>query len=104
MAKKAYRVRNWKDYNKSLVQRGSLTFWFSKNLIDHWRSDGKDKGHRNQKYSNMVILCGLTIRQLFRLPLRATEGLMNSLIDLIKIPVTAPHYSTLSRRGKTVEV
>jgi len=104
MAKIAYRVRNWKDYNKSLVQRGSLTFWFSKDLIDHWRTDKKDKCHGNQRYSNMVILCGLTLRQLFRLPLRATEGLMNSLIELIKLPVTTPNYSTLSRRGKTLEV
>ena len=33
MAKKAYRVRNWQDYNKSLVRRGSLTFWFSEELV-----------------------------------------------------------------------
>lgn len=25
-----YRIRNWGEYNKALVQRGSLTIWFSK--------------------------------------------------------------------------
>ena len=29
MAKKHYRIRNWKDYNRSLVERGNITFWVS---------------------------------------------------------------------------
>ena len=104
MAKKAYRVRNWKDYNKSLVQRGSLTFWFSTEVINNWKREEKDNSHGNQKYSNMVIVCGLTLRQLFRLTLRATEGMMNSLIELMKLPVCAPNYSTLCRRGKRLKI
>ncbi len=103
MAKKAYRVRNWPDYNKSLIQRGSLTFWFSKDVTDNW---GKNKNdcHGNQKYSDMVIQCALTLRQLYRLTLRATEGLMKSLIELAKLVVTSPNYSTLSRRGKDLKI
>lgn len=104
MAKKAYRVRNWKDYNKSLVQRGSLTFWFSEEIINNWKSNPKEHSHGNQKYSNMLILCALTIRQLFRLPLRATEGMMKSLVELAKLSVCTPNYSTLSRRGKSLKV
>jgi hypothetical protein len=104
MAKKAYRVRNWEHYNKSLVQRGSLTFWFSEDIIKSWKTKEKENSHGNQKYSNMAILCCLTLRQLFRLPLRATEGLMGSLIKLINLPFHAPNYSTLSRRGKTLTV
>lgn len=37
MTKKVYRVRNWQEYNKGLVSRGSLTFWFSKDVIDDWQ-------------------------------------------------------------------
>jgi hypothetical protein len=103
MAKKAYRVRNWKDYNKSLVQRGSLTFWFSKDVIKQWKTKDKNS-HGNQKYSNMVVCCALTLRQLFRLPLRNTEGLMKSLVELMKLCVDVPDYSTLCRRGKTLKV
>lgn len=102
MAKKAYRVRNWKDYNKSLVQRGSLTFWFSEEIVSSW--SGNDESHGNQQYSDMVILCGLTLRQVFSLPLRATEGMMKSLIKLMKLSVGVPDYSTLCRRGKTLKV
>lgn len=104
MTKKVYRVRNWKEYNKGLVQRGSLTFWFSKEVIENWRSEKSKDTHGNQRYSNMAILCGLTLRQLFRLPLRATEGMLCSLIEMIDLKVDVPHYSTLSRRGKNLNV
>ena len=104
MTKKAYRVRNWKQYNKALVHRGSLTFWFSQDVINQWKSQKAERSHGNQKYSDMVIHCALTLRQLFRLTLRATEGMMKSLIALVKLAVTVPDYSTLSRRGKTLKV
>jgi len=104
MAKKAYRVRNWKDYNKSLVQRGSLTFWFSEEVINNWKCDQKSPFHGNQKYSDMFIFCALMLRQLFRLPLRATEGMMRSLVDLTKLSVSTPNYSTLCRRGKNLKL
>lgn len=104
MAKKAYRVRNWKDYNKSLVQRGSLTFWFSKEVMNGWKTDKKCASHGNQKYSDMLIFSALTLRQLFRLTLRATEGMMKSLTELSKLPVCVPNYSTLCRRGRTLKI
>jgi hypothetical protein len=97
MSKKAYRVRNWSQYNKSLVKRGDLTFWFSPDLLDNWETQPGVKAHGNQKYSAMVIICALTLRQLFRLPLRATEGLMASLLHLLGLKQTVPHYSTLCR-------
>ena len=104
MAKIAYRVRNWKDYNKSLVKRGSLTFWFSKEMAENWKKKEKNHGHGNRKYSNPIIICSLTLRQLFRLSLRATEGLMISLAKLAKMTIDIPNYTTLSRRGKTLKV
>ena len=32
----AYRVQNWKDYNRSLINRGNLTIWFSEDAIKSW--------------------------------------------------------------------
>ncbi len=104
MAKPIYRVRNWDKYNKALVQRGSLTFWFSKDAVKNWTGKKRGDAHGNRKYSDIAIICGLTLRQLFRLPLRATEGLMRSLIKLMKLAVTVPDYTTLCRRGKTVTI
>jgi len=104
MTKKVYRVRNWKEYNKALVDRGSLTFWFSDDVINNWQQPADVDTHGNQKYSDMVILCGLTLRQLFRLTLRAAEGMLKSLVQLAKLSVDVPDYSTLSRRGKTIKI
>ena len=99
MTKKAYRVRNWSEYNKGLVSRGSLFIWFNKNQIK-----SAEGTHGNEAYSDALILCALTIRQLFRLPYRATEGFLSSLIELHHLEIPTPDYSTLCRRSKTLKV
>lgn len=99
MTKKVYRVRNWSEYNKGLVSRGSLTVWFNR---EHIRS--AEGSHGNKAYSDSLILCALTLRQLFHLPYRATEGLLRSLIQLNQLDIETPDYSTLCRRGKSLKV
>lgn len=99
MTKKVYRVRNWSEYNKGLVSRGSLCVWFNKNHIKS--AEGE---HGNQTYSNLLILCALTIKQLFNLPYRATAGFLGSLIQLNDLDIQTPNYSTLCRRAKTLKV
>ena len=32
-----YRVRNWPEYNRALVRRGSLTLWVDEQAIKSWR-------------------------------------------------------------------
>ena len=41
-----YRIRNWKEYNKSLIQRGSISVWFSEDAIEKWLAD-KEEGKRD---------------------------------------------------------
>lgn len=103
--KKQYRIRNWSQYNKALVNRGSLTVWFDDKAIANWHNT-QPSGQRGrpQDYSNTAILCALTLRNLFRLPLRATEGLLTSLIDLLQLPIMAPTYSTISRRQASLDI
>lgn len=36
--KRSYRTRNWREYNKGLIQRGSLTIWFDEETLDCWYS------------------------------------------------------------------
>ena len=31
-----YKITNWRSYNESLVQRGSITFWFCEDTIKKW--------------------------------------------------------------------
>ena len=105
MTKKAYRVRNWSDYNRALVSRGSLTFWFSGDLIKNWENKPKEfQRGRNIYYADAVIICALTLRQLFRITLRQTEGMMTSLVTLIGENLNIPDYTTLCRRSKSLRI
>lgn len=103
--KKRYRIRNWSQYNKALVNRGSLTVWFDEESIINWHNtELSGQRGRPQDYSNAAILCALTLRNLFRLPLRATQGLLASLINLLHLSITAPNYTTLCRRQKLLSI
>jgi hypothetical protein len=99
MAKKHYRVRNWSDYNKALVKRGSVTLWFDEKNLENWHCNEQSrKRGRPYYYSELAIECALSLRAIFHLTLRATQGFMSSLRELMQQPVEIPHYSTLCRR------
>lgn len=103
--KKDYRVRNWKDYNEALVQRGSVTFWFSEEMINQWRMP-REKGKRGrpEEYSDIAIICSLTLKAVFGLPFRGTEGFIKSLIEQLKLKIKTPDYSLLCKRQKSLEI
>lgn len=105
MAKKQYRVRNWNQYNESLVQRGSVTFWLDEKIIEQWYADMENpRRGRPLQYSDVAIECALTLRAVFHLPLRATEGFTQSILEWAKLPLEAPDYTTLCKRQKTLKV
>lgn len=107
MAKKiAYRVRNWKDYNRSLINRGNLTIWFSEDAVKNWYSKPQKTKKRGRSfiYSDTYIELALTIRTLFHLPLRATQGFLEGLIFLLGLNLQVSHYSRLSRRGGAIDI
>jgi hypothetical protein len=97
-------VTNWANYNVSLRHRGSLTIWFSEEAIAGWRAAPRTIRGGQAWYSPLAILTALTLRAVFRLALRQTEGAIGSIIDLLGLNLTVPTFSTLSRRAETVEV
>jgi hypothetical protein len=103
--KDKYRTRNWKDYNQSLVNRGSITFWFDEEAIEKWYSveETGERG-RPETYSDDAIRCGLMIKAVFRIALRALQGFVRSLIKLLGLDLVCPHYSAFSRRGKKLQI
>ena len=105
-SKPKYRIRNWAAYNASLVQRGSITFWISEDVINAWeaQSDGPRKRGGQKLYSDMAIECMLTIRAVFHLPLRAVEGFVRSLFELMDLNLPVPDYSTVCKRAKHLTV
>ncbi len=99
MLKKAYRVRNWREYNQALVKRGSITLWFDEEAIKTWCSDEKTgQRGRPRLYSDMAIKCGLTLKALFHLPFRGTQGLIESLVKMLHLNVPIPDYTLLCKR------
>jgi hypothetical protein len=103
--KRRYRIRNWRDYNKALVRRGSLTLRVDARTLDTWlNTDRAARRGRQRLYADAAIACGLTLREVYHLPLRATEGFIRSLMRTLKLPLPVPDYSTLSRRSRAPEV
>ena len=101
--KSTYRIRNWKEYNTSLIQRGSITLWFSEDAIANWhKPDTSRKRGRPKIYSDDAILCFLLIRTVYHLPLRAAQGFLLALIRLLNIDISVPGYTQVSRRSKTL--
>jgi len=98
--KTKYRVTNWSEYNDALRKRGDITVWFTDAAIDAWVPDRLpgQKG-RPVEYSELAIECCLMIRQVFRLPLRQTEGFLTSLVRLMDVDIAVPDYSCLSKRS-----
>ena len=102
--KTKYRVTNWPQYEQSLRNRGPLTLWISPSAIKAWKSPKSGKPGRQQQYTNLAIETILTLRLLFHLPLRQTEGFIESLFHLMKVRLPIPDHTTLSRRGKTLNL
>jgi len=102
--KQTRKVTNWPAYNASLRQRGSLTVWFSDKAIAGWRAAPRTTPGGQAWYSPLAILTALTLKAVFQLALRQTEGLIGSIIDLLGLALAVPTYATLSRRAATVEV
>jgi hypothetical protein len=94
---------NWKSYNKKLIERGSITFWFPKDIENNWLNEGIGPGFQ-KIYSDEAIEVVSMIRFFFKLPLRATQGFTESLMGLLGLDLPVPDYSTLSRRMKKLEV
>ena len=102
--KKKYRIRNWREYARGLRSRGDVTIWLSEDAIAAWvpTKNGLRGGQR--RYSNLAVRTALTLRVVFSLPLRQTEGFLDSLLRLMGLNFKAPDHTTLSRRNPIVAV
>jgi hypothetical protein len=99
------RIRDWRYYNKALISRGSLTLWVEQRSIRAWRDcSWPARRGRRRTYTDVAITCALTLREVYQLPLRSTQGLVSSVLRLLSSDLPAPHYSTLSRRAITLAV
>jgi hypothetical protein len=102
--KSSYRIRNWSQYNDALVRRGSLTLWVDQETLQAWRYQGPARRGAQVQFSDAAIECLLTLRAVYHLTLRATEGFARSLFELMELDLDVPDYTTLCRRAATVQI
>jgi hypothetical protein len=102
--KTAYRVKNWHEYDQALRDRGDLTLWISQDALDAWTPPMTGKRGAQPVYSDAAIETALTLRLLFHLPLRQTEGFLSSLLTLMDVTLPCPDHTTLSRRNASVAI
>ena len=97
-------MTNWKAYEAGLRQRGSLTIWFSEEAVAAGRAAPRTTPVGQARYSDLAIETSLILRTVFHQPLRQTEGLVGSLLELMGLDLPVPDHSTLSRRSRTLTV
>jgi IS5 family transposase len=101
--KTKYRVGNWTEYDRSLVQRGNITLWISDDATRSWVPECSGRRGGQQRYSDLAIETALTLRLIFNLPFRQAEGFLRSVLGLMRLDLEAPDHTTLSRRSRQVE-
>ena len=97
-----YRTTNWSDYTASLKKRGSLLIWLDKEMT--WLAPHDGSPGRPSVFSDAAIQFCLTIKVLFKLPLRQTTGMVASLLKMANLDWSVPDHTILCRRQKTLAV
>lgn len=97
-----YRTTNWSSYTASLSIRGSLLIWLDRDMT--WLAPHDGCPGRPSVFSETAIQFCLTIKVLFKLPLRLTTGMVASLLKMAGLDWAVPDYTTLCRRQRTLAV
>jgi len=53
--KELCRVRNWSEYDRALVNRGSLTIWIAEEALAEWETDGPKQRGAQFGYSDFAM-------------------------------------------------
>jgi hypothetical protein len=103
--KKKYKVRNWREYNEALKQRGAaLAVWLSDDAIEGWIHRGPQQQGHPLVFSDAAIQTFLTVRAVFHMAMRQTEGFLSSTFSRLQIALPVPDYSTVSKRMADIPV
>jgi hypothetical protein len=102
--KTKYRVSNWAEYDRALVQRGDISVWISNDAVTSWKPAPAGRRGGQKKFSDHAIETALTLRLVFKLSLRQAEGFLRSVLSLMDVDLEAPDHTTLSRRSQRPNV
>lgn len=96
--KDKYRLTNWPEYNKALINRGFIALWLDEDTLANWYFLGPRAPGGVCRYSDQCIQAALALKALFRLAFRQTQGLIQSVLTIMKLDLQVPSYSQLCRR------
>ncbi len=99
-----HRVTNWRDHDTALRNRGSLTIWFIEEALAGRKAQPRTTPGGQPHYSDLAIETALTLRAVFRLALRQSEGLIGSIMRMLNVDLPVPDHTTLSRRASGLPV
>ncbi len=102
--KTKYRVGNWAEYDRAVVQRGDITLWTSTDATHAWKPVPSGRRGGQRKFSDHAIETALMLRLVFKLPLRQAEGFLRSALSLMGVDLEAPDHTTISRRSQHLDV
>ena len=77
-----------------------MTVWLSSEAIAAWTPGRSGRRGGQRRYSDLAIETALTLRLLYHLPLRQAEGFLHALFGMMRLDLSAPDYTTLSRRSQ----
>ena len=99
-----YKITNWSSYNQALKQRGSLEIWIEEGVEESWYYQGENQKGAQFEYSDTCIELACTIREIYKLPYRQTQGFLESLVKKLNWEVKVPDYSIINRRRKKLTI
>ncbi len=98
-------IQNWPEYNAGLKARGSVTFWLCDEVFAGWfHPEPTGRRGASPTYSDLAIATFETVKQVYGLAGRQTEGFLTSLLALMGVDLPVPEHSTVSRRKAQLTV
>ncbi len=99
-----YKIKNWKEYNQALKQRGSLEIWIEQDLESQWYYSGASQRGAQYEYSDRCIEMSAVLRNVYHLPYRQLEGFLKSLVKQMGWSVEVPNYTVINRRVRKLDI
>jgi hypothetical protein len=102
---KDIKKRDWSQYNASAKKSGAINFYISTDVAQGWMNKEKSgKPGASDVYSDLAIETCLTMRAAYNLPLRKTNGFVESVLEMMSLDLKCPDYTTMCRRGKELKI
>jgi len=79
--------------------------WFDDQAVAAWHNTEPAAGPGAPRlYADLAIECALVFKSVYHLSLRAAQGFLSSVMELMGLTLPVPDYSTVSRRHGVLQV